>query len=51
MAGNTAIAECEAADHGLVLVRFVRALAKRQARLDVAFAFDTANNNAARILN
>jgi hypothetical protein len=35
------ISDCADHDHGVVLIKFVHALAKRQARLDVRFAFDT----------
>jgi hypothetical protein len=50
MADATACADCEA-DHGLVLVTFVQALAKRQARLDAGMPFDAANDNRPRILH
>jgi hypothetical protein len=51
IAGNAAIGACEATDHGVVLVRFVRALAKRQARLDVGLGFDAANDSGPRTLH
>ena len=43
------IADCE--DDGVILLKFVRALAKRQARLDVGLSFDAANDNATRTLH
>ena len=46
-----AIADCDAADQGLIMIRFVRALAKRQARLDVGLSFDAANDNGPRTLH
>jgi hypothetical protein len=48
---NVPIGACEAANEGLVLARFVQALAKRQARLDIGLAFEAANDNAPRILH
>jgi hypothetical protein len=46
-----AIADCQHDDHDVVLLKFVRALAKRQGRIDVGLAFDAANDNERRILN
>lgn len=49
-AGSLPLADCET-DHGLVLVHFVRALAKRQARLDVELAYCSATGNEPRTLH
>jgi hypothetical protein len=47
---NAASVPCDAAAHGLVLmIEFVRALAKRQARLDAASV--TSNENGKRTLH
>ena len=51
MVCSAAIADCEDDDHGVVLIKFVQALAKRQARLDVRLAFDAANDNGPRTLH
>jgi hypothetical protein len=47
---SAAIADCKD-DHGVVLIKFVQALAKRQARLDVRLTFDPANDNGPRTLH
>ena len=48
---SASIADSEDGDHGIVLLKFVRALARRQARLDIRLAFDVANDNKKRILH
>jgi hypothetical protein len=48
---SASIADGEDGDHGVVLLKFVRALAKRQARLDIGLAFDVADDNKKRILH
>jgi hypothetical protein len=48
---NILIGPCEAANEGLVLARFVKALAKRQARLDIELAFEATHDNAPRTLH
>ena len=45
MVCSAAITDCEEDDHGVVLIKFVHALAKRQARLDV-LAFNAASETA-----
>ena len=51
MVCSAAVAGCKDDDHGIVLIKFVQALAKRQARLDVRLAFDPANVNGPRVLH
>jgi hypothetical protein len=41
----------EDGEHGMFLLKFVQALAKRQARLDARMPFDAANDNRPRILH
>ena len=51
MVCSAAVADCRDDDHGVVLIMFVQALARRQARLDVGLAFDPANHNGPRVLH
>lgn len=50
LAGGLPIADCEA-EHGPILVRFIRALAMRQARLDIELAYSGATGNEPRTLH
>jgi hypothetical protein len=51
MVCSAAIADFEDHDQGIVLIKFVHALAKRQARLDVRPVFDAASDNRPRTLH
>ena len=51
MVCNAAIADCEDDDHDGILLKFVHALAKRQARLDVRLAINTASDTEPRTLH
>jgi hypothetical protein len=46
-----AVADCEDDTHGVVLIKFVQALARRQARLNVMVSFDAARDNGSRTLH